>query len=216
MPDNSIVIPVRDEAENIAPLLDEIEQAVSGRYSIEAVLVDDGSVDATADALRDAMRRYSWVRAVQHSEPCGKSGALRTGIVRAHAPVIVTIDGDLQNIPSDIPGLIEAMRGSSPASPVGLVCGQRRNRQDPWLKKVASRVANSVRGAILRDGARDTGCGLMVFSRDAFLGLPYFDNIHRFLPALMIREGHRVVFVDVGHRPRLKGRSKYGAKRPKK
>lgn len=210
IPDYSIVIPVRDEAENIAPLLEEIGQAMSGRYSFEAVLVDDASVDETAAMVRQARQRYDWVRGLRHAEACGQSAALLTGILNARAPMIVTIDGDGQNDPSDIPVLIEAMRGATASGQVGMVSGQRRLRHDPWLKKAASWAANTIRSALLRDRARDTGCGLKLFSRSSYLRLPYFDNIHRFLPALMQRDGHQVIFVDVSHRHRRRGRSKYG------
>jgi dolichol-phosphate mannosyltransferase len=145
---------------------------------------------------------------LRHGETCGQSAAVRSGVRAARAPIVATLDGDGQNDPAFIPRLVEALETSGPGT--GLVAGQRIGRKDTGFKKLQSRVANAVRGRILQDGTRDTGCGLKAFRREAFLALPYFDGLHRFLPALMRREGYGVNLVDVVDRPRRAGRSNYG------
>ena len=204
----SIVVPVRNEADNIAPLVAEIAKAVDGQWRFELVYVDDGSNDGTGVQLERLMTQYSWLRGVRHKQSCGQSAAVRTGVAAARAPIVVTLDGDGQNDPAFIPALIRALEQGGPR--VGLIAGQRVGRKASGFKKLQSRIANIVRGAVLRDGTRDTGCGLKAFRRDAFLKLPYFDGLHRFLPALVRREGYTVGYVDVIDRPRAHGVSNYG------
>ena len=204
----SIVVPMRNEAGNVGPLIDEIEHACAPLGSFEIICVDDGSRDATAARLVDIAKSYSNLRVFGHSVSCGQSAAVRTGVRAARATIVATLDGDGQNDPAFIPKLVEALETGGAA--VGLVAGQRVGRKDTGFKKLQSRVANVVRGSILRDGTRDTGCGLKAFRREIFLELPYFDGLHRFLPALMRREGYGVRLVDVVDRPRRAGRSNYG------
>lgn len=205
--DLSVVVPVLDEAENILPLVDEIRAVLEGER-FEVVYVDDGSTDGTPARLAEAAARYPEVRVLAHDGRYGQSAAIRTGVRAALGPVIVTLDGDGQNDPVDIPALLEALRAAP--GRVGLVAGHRTRRRDTPLRRLSSRVANSVRDRVLGDGVADTGCGLKAFVREAFLDLPYFDHMHRFLPALMQREGYEVRVVPVRHRPRRAGRSKYG------
>jgi dolichol-phosphate mannosyltransferase len=204
----SVVVPVRNEAANVGPLADEIAAAMSGRWSFELVFVDDGSTDGTAAALARLTAERPWLRQINHAMPCGQSAAVRSGVSAARAPLVVTLDGDGQNDPSFIPALVHALETGGAG--VGLVAGQRVGRRASGFKRLQSRVANAVRGAILRDGTRDTGCGLKAFRRDMFLALPYFDGLHRFLPALAKRDGYAVGHVDVIDRPRRHGRSNYG------
>jgi glycosyltransferase involved in cell wall biosynthesis len=203
----SVVVPVRNEAENVAPLADEIAAALSGRWSFEVIFVNDGSTDDTALALGRLMAERPWVRQINHAASCGQSAAVRTGVSAARAALVATLDGDGQNDPSFIPALVRALEGGAK---VGLVAGQRVGRRDSGFKRLQSRIANAVRGAILRDGTRDTGCGLKAFRRDTFLALPYFDALHRFLPALVRRDGYEIAYVEVIDRPRRHGRSNYG------
>ena len=203
----SVVVPVRNEAGNIAPLVAEIAAALHGR-SFEVIYVNDGSTDGTQAELNALRAAHPWLRQIRHAQSCGQSAALRTGIVAARGGIIVTLDGDGQNDPAFLPKLIEALERGAPK--VGLIAGQRVGRKATGFKKFQSRVANGVRGFVLKDGTRDTGCGLKAFRREAFLSLPYFDAIHRFLPALMRREGHGVVLVDVVDRQRRVGQSNYG------
>ncbi|HUO91399.1 MAG TPA: glycosyltransferase family 2 protein [Rhizomicrobium sp.] len=205
----SVVVPVKDEAENIAPLAREIAQAVASETSAEIVFVDDGSSDRTADALLGLKETLPQLRVVQHGRNMGQSRAVRTGVRWARGDIIVVLDGDGQNDPADIPRLLDEFSKGNAAC-VGLVQGQRARRQDSMTKKLASRIANGIRRRLLNDGATDVGCGLKAFRRDAFLALPYFDHMHRYMVALMLREGFEVRFVEVNHRPRLHGRSKYG------
>jgi glycosyltransferase involved in cell wall biosynthesis len=204
----SIVVPVRNEAGNIAPLVGEIAKAIDGLWSFEVVYVNDGSNDATEQELKQLIAQFSWLRHVRHRESCGQSAAVRSGVAAARAPLVVTLDGDGQNDPAFIPALIRALEAGAPRT--GLVAGQRIGRKASGFKKLQSRIANSVRGAVLRDGTRDTGCGLKAFRRDVFLKLPYFDGLHRFLPALVRREGYAIAYVDVVDRPRGHGVSNYG------
>jgi dolichol-phosphate mannosyltransferase len=203
----SVVVPVRNEEGNVAPLLAEIATALAGRR-FEAVYVNDGSTDGTEAELKRMQSQYPWLRQIKHTRSCGQSAALRTGIAAARAPIVVTIDGDGQNDPAFLPKLIDALVAGGPR--VGLVAGQRVGRKASGFKKFQSRVANAVRGAILRDGTRDTGCGLKAFRRDLALALPYFDGLHRFLPALVRREGREIGYIDVVDRPRHSGTSNYG------
>ena len=204
----SVVVPVRNEAENVGPLADEIAAALSGRWSFELIYVDDGSTDATEATLRALQSERPWLRQLRHKESCGQSAAVRSGVAAARAPLVATLDGDGQNDPSFIPALLRAFEQGG--EKIGLVAGQRVGRRSSAFKKLQSRIANGVRAAVLRDGTRDTGCGLKVFRRDAFLALPYFDGLHRFLPALIRREGLTIAYVDVIDRARRHGRSNYG------
>ena len=204
----SVVVPVRNERDNIAPLLAEIAAALDGRWAFEVVYVDDGSTDGSADELARLRMLHPWLRQVRHAKSCGQSSAVRTGVQAARGEMVATIDGDGQNDPAFIPAMLNVLEQGAPR--VGLVAGQRVGRKASGFKKLQSRIANGVRGAVLRDGTRDTGCGLKAFRRDVFLRLPYFDGLHRFLPALVKREGFAIGYVDVVDRPRGHGTSNYG------
>lgn len=203
----SVVVPVRNEAGNIAPLIAEIEAALTGRR-FEILYVNDGSTDTTEGELLSLMSERPWLRQVRHQQSCGQSAAVRTGVAHARAPVVATVDGDGQNDPAFIPALVEALEKGLPRT--GLVAGQRVGRKSGGFKRIQSRIANAVRSFVLKDGTRDTGCGLKAFRRDLFMSLPYFDGLHRFLPALVRREGFDVGYVDVVDRPRRLGKSNYG------
>ena len=206
-PDVSVVVPVRNEAANIAPLIAEIRAALAG-VAHEIVYVDDGSDDATPDALRAATGTGP-LRVLRHRTGCGQSAAIVTGIRAATGAWIATLDGDGQNDPGDLPALLARAKAYAGPGPV-LIAGHRTTRRDSLTKKVASRAANVIRARLLGDATPDSGCGLKVFRRAAFLELPAFDHMHRYLPALFIRAGGTVVSVPVGHRPRTRGTSKYG------
>jgi dolichol-phosphate mannosyltransferase len=203
----SIVVPVRNEADNIAPLVDEIAAALDKNLAFELIYVNDGSTDRTEAELTRLMASRPWLRQIKHETSCGQSAAVSSGVIHARAGIVVTLDGDGQNDPAFIPALLEAM---TKAPHIGLVAGQRVGRQATGFKRFQSRVANAVRSVVLRDGTRDTGCGLKAFRRDLFLRLPYFDGLHRFLPALVRREGYAIGYVDVVDRPRRAGTSNYG------
>jgi dolichol-phosphate mannosyltransferase len=203
----SIVVPVRNEADNIAPLVDEIAAALDKNLAFELIYVNDGSTDRTEAELTRLMASRPWLRQIKHETSCGQSAAVSSGVIHARAGIVVTLDGDGQNDPAFIPALLEAM---TKAPHIGLVAGQRVGRQATGFKRFQSLVANAVRSVVLRDGTRDTGCGLKAFRRDLFLRLPYFDGLHRFLPALVRREGYAVGYVDVVDRPRRAGTSNYG------
>jgi dolichol-phosphate mannosyltransferase len=207
--DLSVVIPVKNEAGNIAPLVAEITAALDGRADYEIVYVDDGSTDATAAEIRDLQESMPQLRLVRHARSCGQSTAIRSGVKAAHGVWIATLDGDGQNDPADIPTLWQIAQ-DAPAIPPLLIAGQRTRRQDSWSKRHASRIANAVRRRLLHDDTPDTGCGLKLFRRALFLDLPYFDHMHRFLPALVLREGGLVRSVPVNHRSRQRGTSNYG------
>ena len=204
----SVVVPVHNEAGNIAPLVSEITRNLDRRLSYEIVYVDDGSTDSTADELIEARRRWPQIRIIRHRQSCGQSTAVRTGVRMARAGWIVTLDGDGQNDPADIPAMLIARDAAS--RPEVLVAGVRRARNDRLGKRLGSLLANRLRRWLLKDGARDTGCGIKLYPRDAFLDLPYFDHMHRFLPALFLRAGVETVEHLVNHRPRTRGRSHYG------
>jgi dolichol-phosphate mannosyltransferase len=204
----SIVIPVRNEAGNIAPLVAEIAARLEQSVRFEIIYVNDGSSDRTESELTLLMASRPWLRQIKHQSSCGQSAAVHTGVRHARAPIVVTLDGDGQNDPAFIRPLIDALSKGAPR--IALVAGQRTGRRASAFKKLQSRIANGVRKAVLRDGTRDTGCGLKAFRRDLFLALPYFDGLHRFLPALVRREGYDIGYVDVIDRPRRAGRSNYG------
>jgi len=204
----SIVVPVRNEAENVAPLIAEIAAALDGRWPYEIIYVNDGSTDATGERLASAMKSRSNLRQLRHATSAGQSAAVRSGVRAARGAIVATLDGDGQNNPVFLPALIAAIEEGG--EHVGLAAGQRVGRKDTGFKKLQSRIANSVRSAILHDGTRDTGCGLKAFRREVFLALPYFDGLHRFLPALVRREGYDIAYVDVIDRPRHSGVSNYG------
>lgn len=203
----SILIPVKDEAGNIEPLLREIDAACAEIAPFEVIYIDDGSRDATAGEVAAARDARPHVRVLTLARGCGKSTATLAGVRAARAPIIATMDGDGQNDPVFVPKLFAALLAGGPDC--GLAAGQRIGRKGRF-KAIQSRIANAVRRRLLGDDTRDTGCGLKCFPRDVYLALPFFDGLHRFLPALVTREGLRVVHVDVEDRPRLAGVSKYG------
>lgn len=208
-PETAVVVPVRNEAENIAPLIAEIRQALNGGAPFEIIYVDDGSDDATPERLREAVADNPHLRIVRHRKSYGQSAAVATGVKAARAAVIVTLDGDGQNDPADISGLLSVFSKAGDKDML-LVAGFREKRQDSRIKRISSVIANRVRSRVLGDDTPDTGCGLKVFSRSAFLDMPRFDHMHRFLPALMLRRGGSVVSVVVNHRARRRGTSNYG------
>lgn len=202
----SVVVPVRNEQDNIAPLISEIRAALDTVVQYEIVYVNDGSTDATPQRLAEIARSCPQLTVIHHQHSCGQSTAVRSGVKAAQGDWIATLDGDGQNDPADIPKLIAAV-----GEGVALVGGNRRHaRRDTWIKRISSVIANNVRSAMLGDHTPDTGCGLKLIRRDTFLDLPYFDHMHRFLPALVIRSGGQVVSVAVNHRPRERGVSNYG------
>jgi glycosyltransferase involved in cell wall biosynthesis len=207
--DLSVVIPVKNEAGNIAPLVAEIASALDGCAVYEIIYVDDGSEDSTAAEIRRLQASVPQLRLLRHARSCGQSAAIRSAVKAARGRWIATLDGDGQNDPADIPALWRVAQ-SSPATPPLLIAGRRERRRDSWSKRQASRIANAVRQLLLRDDTPDSGCGLKVFPRALFLDLPYFDHMHRFLPALVLREGGIVRSVPVNHRARERGISKYG------
>lgn len=207
-PTVAVVVPVRNEAGNIAALAAEIAKALAGQWRFEVIYVNDGSSDGSEAELKRLMAQFPWLRRVRHKQSCGQSAAVRSGVTAARAPLIVTLDGDGQNDPAFIPAMLRALEAGAPR--IGLIAGQRVKRKSGGFKKLQSRIANAVRGAVLRDGTRDTGCGLKAFRRDVFLSLPYFDGLHRFLPALVKRDGYEIGYVDVVDRPRAHGVSNYG------
>ncbi len=206
----SIVIPVFNEAENIPILADEIRAALDGKYLYEIIFVDDCSSDESVDVLTGLRKKYPQVRHLRHERNSGQSTAVLNGVKAAKSEWIATLDGDGQNDPADIPAMMDMLKASSGDKNLQMVAGYRKKRQDSWIKKISSRIANGVRSRLLRDATPDTGCGLKLFSRAAFLELPYFDHMHRFLPALIQRNGGKTVSVEVNHRHRVAGVSKYG------
>lgn len=206
----SIVVPVHNETENLRPLIEEIEAALQGLGGHEIIYVDDGSSDDTLNRLKALKRDFARLRVLHHRRCCGQSTALRTGIQAARNPVIATLDGDGQNDPGNIPAMLKAWEELKQSGRLALIAGYRRQRKDTGWRKFSSRFANRIRAALLRDETPDTGCGLKLFDRSLFLELPYFDHMHRFLPALAQRAGASVVSVEVNHRARTHGQSKYG------
>jgi dolichol-phosphate mannosyltransferase len=202
----SIVVPVRNEEDNVADLISEIQKSLKRKITYEIIYVDDGSTDQTYKNLITLQKTYKELRVIRHEKSCGQSTAVRTGVKYAKFNWIATLDGDGQNNPADIPKLLNALKEG-----VELVGGNRRHsRRDTWIKRISSVIANGVRSSLLQDDTPDTGCGLKLFSRDAFLDLPYFDHMHRFLPALIKRRGGLIVSVPISHRQRTHGQSNYG------
>ena len=207
--DLSVVIPVCNEEESIGVLIEEITQALAQKYQHEIIVVDDGSTDTTLEVLLKIKKDLPTLRVIKHLQNSGQSTAVRTGVQHAKSAWIATLDGDGQNDPADIPNLYNELANQN-LDPWLVVAGYRKKRKDTWLKRISSKYANSIRDRLLRDGTPDTGCGLKVFARDSFLALPYFDHMHRYIPALFQRQGGRVVSVEVNHRHRMQGTSKYG------
>ena len=208
-PQLSIVIPLKNEAENIGPLVGEIHAALAALGEYEIICIDDGSTDGTADSLRALRHADGRVRLVRHARSYGQSAAIHSGVKVARAAWIGTLDGDGQNDPADLPALWRIASASAPEERL-MVCGWRAKRNDSAVKRISSRFANQIRAWLLSDGTPDTGCGLKLFRRDEFADFPYFDHMHRFLPALALRNGGKVVSIRVNHRPRTRGRSNYG------
>jgi dolichol-phosphate mannosyltransferase len=206
----SVVVPAHNEQDNILPLFREICAALEGHVKYEVIFVDDGSTDATLSRLARASGESPALRVLRHEESSGQSTAIHTGVAAARGRWIATLDGDGQNDPADIVPLLHAMRDPARPPALRMIVGQRARRHDSVVRLFSSRVANAVRGRMLGDGTPDTGCGLKLFERDLFLALPYFDHMHRFLPALAQRAGSLVRSVPVSHRPRAHGRSHYG------
>ena len=204
----SVVVPVRNEAGNIAPLVAETEAVLVAGSAFEVIYVDDGSTDDTAAEIERARVGRPWLRHLTHPITCGKAAAVRTGVKAARAPLVVTMDGDGQNDPAAIPLLVARLAEAGPGC--GMVAAQRVRREDTAFKRWQSRAANAIRARVLRDGTRDTNCGLKCFPRAVYLDLPFFDGLHRFLPALVRRDGYAVALIDVVDRPRLSGVSNYG------
>jgi dolichol-phosphate mannosyltransferase len=209
-PDISVIVPAKNEETNLPTLIAGIQSAFDATGSvIEIVIVDDGSDDGTLSRLRELQGDMPNLRVLHHPQSGGQSAAVHSGVRAARAPICCTLDGDGQNPPSELPGLVAPLLDGDAPTTLALVAGQRVKRQDTLSKKLASRAANGIRSFILKDKTRDTGCGLKAFRRDAFLELPYFDHMHRYLPALFSMNGHDVAHVDVAHEARHSGRSNY-------
>ncbi len=204
----SVIVPVYNEEENVTKLADEIALALF-ETNYEMIFVNDASTDGTLSVLTKLKETYSSLRVISHRKNAGQSRSVRSGVMAAKSQYIATLDGDGQNDPADIPALFKQITREHAPENLALVGGRRAKRQDSWTKKLGSRFGNGVRKKLLNDQADDTGCGLKVFTRDAFLRLPYFDHIHRYIPALMLREGYQIEFCDVNHRHREFGVSKY-------
>jgi dolichol-phosphate mannosyltransferase len=206
----SVLVPVHNEAENIEPLIAEIYAALEGNIPYEVIYVDDGSTDNSWSILQELANRFKRLRIIRHRRSYGQSIAILTGVKAARAQWIAMLDGDGQNDPTDITSLLAILQ--SPARPPNLqmVAGYRQKRQDNWLKRLSSKIANGIRRRFLHDNTPDTGCGLKLFSRHAFLAIPQFNHNHRFLPALFLRNGGQIISVAISHRPRAYGQSNYG------
>ena len=206
----SVVVPVKNEADNVEPLIREIAAALTGNTTFEILYVDDGSTDATQAHLQALKVEFPMLRVIRHRASCGQSRAVTSGVTAARYEWIATLDGDGQNDPADIPALLAELENPAHPAHLELLAGWRSKRNDTFIRRLSSKIANGVRSRMLRDDTPDTGCGLKVFARETFLALPNFDHMHRFLPALVLRNGGAVVSVPVHHRARERGTSKYG------
>lgn len=206
----SVVVPVYNEKDNIEPLIKEIVQAAEDLPISEILYVDDASTDGSFDLLKELRSEYSALRILKHKNQSGQSAAIWTGVKAAGNEIIVTMDGDGQNNPADIKTLYEAYERHKNTLPKLMVLGERKERHDSWIRRISSRIANGIRSHFLQDQTKDTGCSLKLFRRKDYVNLPYFDHMHRFLPALMMRQNTRLIHVAVSHRPRVHGISKYG------
>ncbi len=206
----SVVVPVHNEVENIEPLIAEIMATLEGVERYEIIYINDCSRDSTLERLTSLDQKFKVLRVLTHQKRSGQSAAIRTGVKAARGDLIATLDGDGQNDPEDIPKLLKAYREQAVADARILIAGFRARRQDSFIKRLSSKIANGIRSSLLGDATPDTGCGLKIFRREDFFDLPGFDHMHRFLPALMIRNGGQVISVEVSHRPREHGKSKYG------
>ncbi len=208
-PSLSVVVPVFNEKANLRELISEIKAQLTGKVQYELIVVDDGSTDGSLDALRTWFTSEGNFRFISHSKRCGKSTAIRTGALYANASLIANIDGDHQDPPSEILNLLHEFYRCEDTEPVGLVSGRRICRKDTLFKRITSTTANFIRRYLLKDDTFDSACGLKLYPRKLFLQLPFFSGYHRFLPALILREGYAVKHVDVLNRKRASGRSKY-------
>ena len=206
----SVVVPVFNELENVEPLILEIEVALENIIAYEMIFVDDRSGDGTLNKLAHLNSEIKRLRVLTHKQRTGQSAAIRTGVKAARAPLVVTLDGDGQNNPADVPSLLSAYQDNMDTTKKIMICGQRANRKDSFVKRLSSKIANGIRSRLLGDLTMDSGCGLKLFRAQDFIELPGFDHMHRFLPALMIRSGGKVISIKVSHRPRERGKSKYG------
>ena len=206
----SVVVPVYNEVDNLESLIDEIEQALLGKFEFEIIYVNDGSSDGTLTKLISLQKNRPHLRVLNHQQSCGQSTAVHSGVHAAKGTWIATLDGDGQNDPADIPSLYSKATSYDEQGQVWLVAGWRKTRKDSWLKRVSSKWANTIRQFLLKDNTPDTGCGIKLFRRDKFIQLPHFDHMHRYLPALIQRLGGQIESVEVNHRERQHGVSKYG------
>ncbi|MBE0470803.1 MAG: glycosyltransferase family 2 protein [Methyloprofundus sp.] len=206
----SVVVPVHNEMDNLESLIAEMATALNSSYEFEMIFIDDGSTDTTLVTLQACLLKYPELRVLKHQTSCGQSRAVHTGVTAAKYPWIATLDGDGQNDPADIPKLAQAYQQNDNKDSLWMLAGYRHQRNDTGWRKLSSRFANSIRQAILQDKTPDTGCGLKLFLREKFLNLPYFDHMHRFLPALILAAGGQIISVKVNHRSRSHGVSKYG------
>lgn len=206
----SVVVPVKNEQDNVEPLVREIAAALSGNTVFEILYVNDGSTDMTQGVLDKLKQAFPMLRVIRHRASCGQSRAVTTGVNAARYEWIATLDGDGQNDPADIPALLAQLTNSAQPANLEVLAGWRAQRNDTFLRRLSSKVANGVRSRMLKDNTPDTGCGLKLFARETFLQLPNFDHMHRFLPALVMRNGGAVISVPVNHRARERGASKYG------
>ncbi len=206
----SVVVPVKNEQDNVEPLVREIAAALAGAATFEIVYVNDGSTDATQARLDALKAEFPMLRVIRHRASCGQSRAVTTGVTAARFEWIATLDGDGQNDPADIPALLDTLADPAQPANLELLAGWRSKRNDTFVRRLSSKIANGVRSRMLKDNTPDTGCGLKLFARETFLALPNFDHMHRFLPALVLRNGGAVVSVPVHHRARERGSSKYG------
>ena len=204
----SVVVPVHNEAGNAAALAREIADAMSGR-AFELIFVNDTSTDSTLDELVELKSELPQLRVLSHRKNAGQSRAIRTGVQHARAPIVGTLDGDGQNDPADLPELFRRLTRPDAPEKLAMVMGRRAKRQDTAWKRFGSRFANNIRQRLLKDGCDDSGCGIKVIRRSVYLELPYFDHMHRYMPALINAEGYKAEFVNVNHRGRIHGVSKY-------